>query len=73
MVLDERGYWLYLTGNRHGDLRRHMRHDKKSVSDVYPFGVYVGGHGYYFELVDLDFSTDEERNPHFTGCMGRGQ
>src|SRR5690606_34845722 len=46
MVFDERGYWLFLTGHRQGDLRRMVRVHGYDSDEVYPTGNFPYGGAY---------------------------
>jgi starch-binding outer membrane protein, SusD/RagB family len=61
-VLNERAFWLLLTGHRLGDLRRAVN---QYGIDMYPTGAYHKGGVYGNDVVfPLDF--DETNNPNFT-------
>jgi hypothetical protein len=72
LLFRERAYWLFLTGERQGDLRRLVRQYHRRSSDVYPsFGSTLGGMR-YGEDVNVPVTTLEEgANPFFHGCLGR--
>jgi len=69
LLFRERGFWLYLTGRRQGDLRRLVREYQRAPSAVYPKGVYQGGLGSYGdEMVVPVPLAEQERNDQYTGC-----
>ncbi|MFN2326964.1 MAG: hypothetical protein ABR551_13950 [Gemmatimonadales bacterium] len=61
-VLEERGFWLLLTGHRLGDLRRAVN---QYGIDLYPTGAYHKG-GVYGNDVVFPLSFDETNNTNFT-------
>lgn len=64
-VIEERAFWLFLTGHRLGDLRRYVNH---YGINQYPTGAYHKGGDYGNDVVfPLDF--DEENNPNFESSM----
>ncbi len=71
LVFDERGYWLFMTGQRQGDLRRMVRVYGFPQDQVYPSGYYVfgGSYGPYTNL-PIPF-TEQQINPKYTGCFNR--
>ena len=70
LLFSERGFWLYLTAHRLGDLRRLVRQYGRAQSAVFPTGDYHKG-GTYGSDVNLPISADEKNNPKFTGCIDR--
>jgi starch-binding outer membrane protein, SusD/RagB family len=73
LVFQERGYWLFLTGTRQGDLRRLIREYGRQPSQVYPTGLYPGAYNTYGSDVTAPIPGEERiSNPLFTGCQGRG-
>jgi len=74
----ERGFWLYLTAHRLGDLRRLSRsiatggYGRNSES-VFPTGTYTGrGGGVYGPDVNFPLPIEESNaNPNVTGCIDR--
>jgi hypothetical protein len=73
LVLQERGYWLFLTGTRQGDLRRLIRQYGRQPNEVYPTGLYPGAYNTYGNDVTAPIPGEERiSNPLFTGCQGRG-
>ena len=72
MVFRERGFWLFLTGHRQGDLRRLIRQYGRSQDAVYPTGSYRGV-ATYGQHVNVAIPPQEaSSNPHFSGCLNRG-
>lgn len=73
LLFHERGFWLFLTGTRQGDLRRLIRQYGRQPSQVYPTGLYPGAFNTYGNDVTLPIPGEERiSNPLFTGCQGRG-
>lgn len=73
LVFQERGYWLFLTGHRQGDLRRLVREYGRDAEQVYPTGAYAGGNGSYGTDVNFPIpATERVYNSKFTGCFSRG-
>jgi len=71
LVFQERGFWLFLTGQRQGDLRRMVRVYGFPQDQVYPSGYYVFG-GTYGPYTNLPIPHTERRiNPEYTGCFNR--
>jgi hypothetical protein len=66
----ERAFWLFLTGHRHGDLRRLMREYGRTQDKVFPVGPYVGGRTYGTDVA-FPMSISETNNPNYTGCLDR--
>lgn len=61
----ERGFWLFLTGHRLGDLRRLVRDYGRDQADVYPSGAYHKGGDHGPDVVfPVDF--DEDNNPNYS-------
>jgi hypothetical protein len=73
LVIQERGYWLFLTGERQGDLRRLIREYGRQQQTVYPTGSYPGAYGSYGTDVTAPIpSAEQVSNPLFKGCISRG-
>jgi hypothetical protein len=70
LLFRERGFWLYLTGHRLGDLRRLVRQYGRVQETVFPTGTYHKG-GEYGTDVNFPVSSDERNNPNFTSCLDR--
>lgn len=69
---EERALWLWLTGHRHGDLRRLVRQYGRAEDDVFPTGAYFKVQaGDYGDDVNLPVPFDEENNPNFDSCLDR--
>jgi hypothetical protein len=69
LLFQERGYGLWLTSHRLGDLRRLIRQYGRDQSEVFPVGEYhkdVQG-GVYGDDVNLLISVDERNNTEFSG------
>jgi hypothetical protein len=65
MLMDERGYWLFLTGHRLGDFRRLVRDYGRNQADVFPSGPYFKG-GDYGTDVNLPLEFDETNNQNYS-------
>jgi hypothetical protein len=74
LLFTERAYWLFLTGERQGDLRRLVRNYNRDPETVYPTGPYPieGQIPQYGRDVSLDIPQGEYANPKFAGCLSRG-
>jgi hypothetical protein len=78
LLFAERGYWLFLTGQRQGDLRRLVREYHRPQQQVYPSGPYivpgsvVGQVGKYGTAMNIPIPPKERANPNFHGCLDRG-
>jgi hypothetical protein len=70
LLFRERGFWLYLTAHRLGDLRRLVRQYGRPADSVFPTGPYHKG-GAYGTDVNFPVSADERNNPNFTECLDR--
>jgi hypothetical protein len=70
LLFRERGFWLYLTAHRLGDLRRLVRQYQRPADSVFPTGPYHKG-GAYGSDVNFPVSSDEQNNPNFNGCLDR--
>jgi starch-binding outer membrane protein, SusD/RagB family len=69
----ERALWLFLTGQRQGDLRRLVRQYGRPAESVYPTGPYPAQAGQYGNDVTAPIPVAERlHNPLFTGCLNRG-
>lgn len=73
-LFQERGYWLYLSGHRQGDLRRLVRAPSgggygRAQSAVYPSGPYPESRALYGSDVLLPIPNAERNNPYFTACL----
>jgi hypothetical protein len=66
----ERAAWLFLTGERQGDLRRLVNLYHRPSASVYPSGAYPGI-GTYGTNIDMPIPASELANPYFTGCLRR--
>jgi len=74
LMFRERALWLFLTGQRQGDLRRLVRHYGRPSERVYPIGEFPGPGGRsYGNDIDLPIPPAERlANPYFDGCLVRG-
>lgn len=66
----ERGFWLFLTSHRLGDLRRRVRQYGRASNTVFPTGAYAKG-GNYLNDVNFPIPFDEQNNPNFEECIDR--
>jgi len=76
LIFRERAFWLFLTGQRQGDMRRLIRHYGRMQNEIYPIGPYtwsnIPGLSYGSD-VDLPIPNAERvSNPYFDGCLSRG-
>ena len=66
LLFRERGFWLYLSSHRLGDMRRLLRQYGLPENQVYPSGAYAGRNGgMYGSDVSLRLDVDEENNPNY--------
>ncbi|MCY7377835.1 MAG: hypothetical protein LH467_00665 [Gemmatimonadaceae bacterium] len=66
----ERGFWMYLTAHRLGDMRRLVRQYGRDAETVYPTGSYFKGGAYGTDVV-LPPAQEEMNNPNWTGCTDK--
>lgn len=71
VLFDERGYALWLTAHRLGDLRRLIRQYGRDQTDVFPSGDYFRSGLQYGTDVNFPIYVDENNNPNYTGCLNR--
>lgn len=71
LLFRERAFWLFLTGQRQGDLRRLIRQYHRDPTTVYPTGAYPLG-GAYGSAVTVPIPTAEASNPLYVGCLSGG-
>jgi len=73
-LFSERGFWLFATGHRLGDMRRLVRPEPggygRAADAVFPTGAYHKG-GTYGSDVNLPIPIEEENNPNSVGCLDR--
>jgi len=68
LTFRERGFWLFATGHRLGDLRRLVRVYGRPAESVFPTGSYWRG-GVYSTGTSVPIPTDETTaSPGVTGC-----
>jgi hypothetical protein len=75
LLFAERAKWLFLTGERQGDLRRMLRQYSqiyRSETQVYPTGPYASGNSLYGTYVTAPIPSAQSANPLFHGCLSRG-
>jgi hypothetical protein len=70
LLFSEKGFWLFSTGRRLGDLRRLIRQYGRTQEQVFPSGTFFKG-GTYGGDVNLPVVQAEENNPNFKGCTDR--
>jgi len=76
MLFRERGFWLFSTGHRLGDMRRLVRPAAaggwygRAISSVYPTGAWFKG-GNYGDAIQMSIPVEELNNPKFHGCTDR--
>jgi hypothetical protein len=66
----ERAAWLFVTGQRQGDLKRLVQRYGREKNIVYPHGTYPGI-GAYGDFIDASIPRSELTNPNFQGCLNR--
>jgi len=68
-LFSERGFWLYATAHRLGDMRRLVRQYSRPVESVFPVGDYIRG-GTYGTRVAIPIPVTENNNPQYdrTAC-----
>jgi hypothetical protein len=76
LVFRERAFWLFLSGQRQGDLRRLVRKYHRPQETVYPRGTYGTLSAFststvYGTAVDAPIDPSELANPLFHGCLSR--
>lgn len=74
MLFRERAFWLFLTGERQGDLRRLARNYQRPAGTVFPNGQYAAGSAYgtYADApIPISGGYSEAPNPLFHGCVSR--
>ncbi|HEY7637795.1 MAG TPA: hypothetical protein VH763_19785 [Gemmatimonadales bacterium] len=74
LLFSERGFWLFATGHRLGDMRRLVRPVPtgygRPADTVFPIGDYHKG-GSYGSDVNLPIPVEEANNPNAVGCLDR--
>ena len=69
-LFSERGFWLYATGHRLGDMRRLIRVYGRDSESVFPTGAYHKN-GTYGPDVNLPIPIEELNNSNSHGCIDR--
>jgi len=70
LLYKERAYWLWLTGNRLGDMRRLVRIYKRDTEAVFPTGALPQPlAGTYGTSTTVTVPFSERNNPNFSGCI----
>jgi hypothetical protein len=67
----ERGYAMWLTAHRLGDLRRLVRQYGRDPALVFPSDEFFRDGLRYGTDVNLPILVDENNNPNFAGCLNR--
>jgi hypothetical protein len=70
LLFRERGFWMFSTGHRLGDMRRLLRQYGRSANTVYPVGAWFKG-GSYGDAIQMSIPVDEQNNPKFVQCTNR--
>lgn len=68
LMFQERAFWLYLTGHRHGDMRRLIRQYDRTQDEVFPVGPHHRG-GTYGNEVNFPIPFQETQNPNYEISM----
>lgn len=68
LMFEERAFWLFLTGTRHGDMRRLIRQYGRTQAQVFPTGPHHRG-GSYGAEVTFPVAFQEAQNPNFQHTM----
>jgi starch-binding outer membrane protein, SusD/RagB family len=71
LLFAERGYTMWLTAHRLGDLRRLIRQYGRAQAAVFPTGTFFRDGLQYGTDVNFPIYVDENNNPEFTGCLNR--
>ncbi len=75
LLFAERGFWLYATGHRLGDMRRLIRQYGRPPETVFPIGDWFKGGLTYGTDVNLPLPRREQNNPNLPdtpdGCLDR--
>jgi hypothetical protein len=71
----ERGFWLFGTGHRLGDMRRLVRSTTaggygRPIDTVYPTGPWFKG-GNYSDALQMSIPFEEQNNPNYVHCADR--
>lgn len=75
LLFRERAFWLLLTGQRQGDMRRLIRNYSVPEESLYAVGEYYNHNaaGFYGSSVNFPAPKNEElSNPLYHGCFNRG-
>ena len=62
LLFRERGFWMFSTGHRVGDLRRLVRQYNRAANTVFPTGAWHKG-GNYGSDVTVPLPQAEQNNP----------
>ncbi len=71
LLFAERGFAMWLTAHRLGDLRRMVRQYGRAQADVFPSGEFFRDGLQHGSDVNFPIFVDENNNPNFTGCLNR--
>jgi hypothetical protein len=70
LLFRERGFALFATGHRLGDLRRKLRPPySRPYQQVFPVGQYFKGGFQYREQPSIPVPLEETNNPNFAACQ----
>jgi hypothetical protein len=70
LLFRERGFALFATGHRLGDLRRALRPPySRAYQQVFPVGQYFKGGFQYREQPSIPVPLEETNNPNFASCQ----
>jgi len=72
LLFRERAFWLFLTGHRHGDLRRLIRQYGRDPVALFPVGLHPSGVVYGTQINAPVPASERLYNRRFTGCIHRG-
>lgn len=71
LIFQERAYWNFLLGQRHGDLRRLIRQYNRTPQNTFPTGTYhniKGNYILYGEAVVFTTGSESQHNYKYQGC-----
>jgi hypothetical protein len=71
LMFRERAMWIFMTGQRLGDLRRLVRQYGRGAETVFPTGAYHKDNLTRGTDVNIVIPISERNNPKFTGCLDR--
>ena len=68
LTFSERGFWMFSTGHRLGDMRRLVRNYGRGKETVFPTGSFLPKGGDYGTDTALPIPFNETNNTNYTGC-----